>query len=175
MSVDIRLQLVTMLPRLRRFAVALSGNRDKADDLVQGTCERALRGADSWQPGTRLDSWLYRIMQNLWIDEMRKARTKGTEQPVDESFDLVGEDGVRTAEASLAASDVMAALARLPDEQRTIVTLVCVEDMSYREVADILSIPIGTVMSRLSRARRALAQALGASSIDDAIRLGGTS
>jgi RNA polymerase sigma-70 factor, ECF subfamily len=173
MGVDIRLQLVTMLPRLRRFAVSLTGNRDRADDLVQGTCERALRSAERWEPGTRLDSWLYRIMQNLWIDEMRKMKTRGQEQPVEEAYGLSGEDGARTAEASLAASEVMIALAKLPEEQRVIVTLICVEDMSYRETSDILGIPIGTVMSRLSRARRALAEALGAKTLGEAMRFGG--
>jgi RNA polymerase sigma-70 factor (ECF subfamily) len=174
MSVDIRLQLVTMLPRLRRFAVSLAGNRDRADDLVQGTCERALKSADSWQPGTRLDSWLYRIMQNMWIDEMRKMKTRGQELQVDDAYELAGEDGVRTVEASLAASEVMVALAKLPEEQRVIVTLICVEDLSYREASEILGIPIGTVMSRLSRARRALAEALGAETIGEAMRFGGT-
>ncbi len=173
MGVDIRLQLVTMLPRLRRFAVSLTGSRDRADDLVQGTCERALKAADSWQAGTRLDSWLYRIMQNLWIDEMRKMKTRGQEQPVEEAYGLAGEDGARSAEASLAASEVMVALGKLPEEQRVVITLVCVEDMSYREASDILGIPIGTVMSRLSRARRALAEALGAGSLDEAMRFGG--
>ncbi|MGL4636327.1 MAG: RNA polymerase sigma factor [Beijerinckiaceae bacterium] len=175
MGVDIRLQLVTMLPRLRRFAVSLSGNRDRADDLVQATCERALKSAESWQPGTRLDSWLYRIMQNLWIDEMRRTKTRGAEQPVEEAYELIGDDGQRNAEASLAASEVMIALGKLPEEQRIIVTLVCVEDLSYREASEILDVPIGTVMSRLSRARRTLAEALGAETIGEAMRFGGVS
>jgi RNA polymerase sigma-70 factor (ECF subfamily) len=173
MAVDIRLQLVTMLPRLRRFAVSLARNRDLADDLVQATCERALRGAESWQPGTRLDSWLYRIMQNVWIDDMRKRKTHGDEQPVEESYDLVGEDGARSAEARLAAAEVMKALDLLPDDQRSVVTLVCVEDLSYREVSEILGIPLGTVMSRLSRARLALARKLGLDSGSAAPALGG--
>jgi RNA polymerase sigma-70 factor, ECF subfamily len=173
MNVDIRLQLVTMLPRLRRFAASLTRNMTEADDLVQATCEKALRSAQSFDAGTRLDSWLYRIMQNHWIDEMRKRKTQGVEQPVEESFDLVGMDGVRTTEARMAAREVMQALHTLPEEQRSVVTLVCVEDLSYREVSDILGIPLGTVMSRLSRARRALAEALGAAGIEDALRFGG--
>jgi RNA polymerase sigma-70 factor, ECF subfamily len=174
MSVDIRLQLVTMLPRLRRFAASLTRNMAQADDLVQATCEKALRSADSFQAGTRLDSWLYRIMQNQWIDEMRKKKTQGVEQPVEEAFDVVGEDGARVTQARLAAGEVMQALDKLPDEQRSVVTLVCIEDLSYREVSEILDIPMGTVMSRLSRARRALADALGANTIEEAMRLGGT-
>jgi RNA polymerase sigma-70 factor (ECF subfamily) len=174
MSLDIRLQLVTMLPRLRRFAMALTGNRDRADDLVQATCEKALRNVDGFEAGTRLDSWLYRIMQNHWIDEGRKHRTRGAEQPIEDAFDLSGDDGRRSAEARLAARAVLEALAKLPEEQRGVVTLVCIEDLSYREAAEVLGVPIGTVMSRLSRGRRALAEALGATSTDEALRLGGT-
>jgi RNA polymerase sigma-70 factor, ECF subfamily len=174
MSVDIRLQLVAMLPRLRRFAASLTRNMAQADDLVQATCEKALRASDGFEAGTRLDSWLYRIMQNQWIDEMRKRRTRGNEQPVEEAYDLVGVDGTRTTEARLAAGEVMRALDRLPAEQRSVVTLVCVEDLSYKEVSDILGIPMGTVMSRLSRARRALAEALEARTMEEAMRLGGT-
>lgn len=161
MSVDVRFQLVTMLPRLRRFAVSLTGSRERADDLVQATCERALRAADSWTPGSRLDSWLYRIMQNLWIDETRKRKTEGTVEPIDETFDLVGEDGERVVHSRLAAAAVNKALAKLPDDQRSVILLVCVEELSYRDAAEALEIPIGTVMSRLARARKALAAALG--------------
>lgn len=161
MDVDIRLQLVTMLPRLRRFAVSLARDRDLADDLVQATCERALRAQAGWQPGTRLDSWLYRIMQNLWIDDMRKRTSHGDEVAIEDRHDLVGEEGARSAEARLAAAEVLRALDALPDEQRSVVTLVCVEDLSYREVSEVLEIPLGTVMSRLSRGRLALARQLG--------------
>ena len=102
MGVDIRLQLVTMLPRLRRFAVSLARDRDLADDLVQATCERALRAQAGWQPGTRLDSWLYRIMQNLWIDDMRKRTSHGDEVAIEDRHDLVGEEGARSAEPRMA-------------------------------------------------------------------------
>ncbi|MFN3673468.1 MAG: RNA polymerase sigma factor [Bosea sp. (in: a-proteobacteria)] len=161
MGVDIRLQIVTMLPRLRRFAHSLAGAADRADDLVQATCERALAASDSWQPGTRLDSWLYRIMQNLWVDDMRRLKTRGHEQRAEEMFELVGENGIATAEARIAAGEVLQALTRLPEDQRAIVSLVCIEELSYREVASILDIPIGTVMSRLARGRRALGAMLG--------------
>ncbi|MGE0211202.1 MAG: RNA polymerase sigma factor [Parvibaculaceae bacterium] len=161
MGVDIRLQIVTMLPRLRRFARSLAGHPDRADDLVQATCERALRGMDGWQPGSRLDSWLYRIMQNLWIDDMRKRRTQGIEEPVEQAFDLAGDDGERQVQSRLAAAEAIAALGRLPEDQRTVISLVCIEELSYREVASILDIPIGTVMSRLARGRRALGDMLG--------------
>jgi RNA polymerase sigma-70 factor, ECF subfamily len=166
MAVDVRLQVVTMLPRLRRFARSLAGDADRADDLVQGTCERALRGIDGWQAGTRLDSWLYRIMQNLWIDEMRKWKTRGSEQPIDEAFDLPGEDGARVVEGRLAASEVMRALGRLPEDQRAVVSLICIEDLSYHEAASILGIPVGTVMSRLARSRLAIGNMLGLANQD---------
>ena len=161
MGVDIRLQIVAMLPRLRRFARSLAGHPDRADDLVQTTCERALRGMDTWQPGTRLDSWLYRIMQNLWIDDMRKRKTHGSEQPIEDAFNLIGDDGERRAESRFAAAEVMEALGRLPEDQRAVISLVCIEELSYREVASILDLPIGTVMSRLARGRRALGEILG--------------
>jgi RNA polymerase sigma-70 factor, ECF subfamily len=161
MGIDIRLQVVTMLPRLRRFARSLAGDADRADDLVQGTCERALRGLDGWQAGTRLDSWLYRIMQNLWIDEIRRRNTRRTEQPIEEAFDLAGDDGERVVEGRLTAQEVMRALGQLSEEQRAVVSLVCIEDLSYREAAVALNIPVGTVMSRLARSRLALGEMLG--------------
>ena len=161
MAVDLRLQLVTMLPRMRRFARALSGASDRADDLVQSACERALRGAESFEAGTRLDSWLFRIIQNLWIDERRKVATRGVETAIDDDAAHEATDGARVMEARLAATSVLAAMARLPDDQRAVLALVCVEDLSYREAAEALSIPVGTVMSRLARARKALAAEMG--------------
>jgi RNA polymerase sigma-70 factor (ECF subfamily) len=160
MGVDIRLQVVTMLPRLRRFARSLAGTADRADDLVQATCERALKSAGQWQPGTRLDSWLYRVMQNLWIDEMRRAKKQGQHVPEHDALAVVGEDGARAADARIAAGEVLAALDRLPPEQRSVVSLVCIEELSYREAAEVLEVPIGTVMSRLARARAVLAAVL---------------
>ncbi len=165
MSVEIRHQMVALLPRLRAFARALARDRDAADDLVQTTCEKALRSLHLWAAGTRLDSWMYRIMQNEWVDTTRRRRPQ---VPIDEpetgqpphAAALVGEDGSRTAEARLTLDDVRGLIARLPEEQRTVLTLVCLEDMSYRETAEILGIPIGTVMSRLGRARSALIEAV---------------
>jgi RNA polymerase sigma-70 factor (ECF subfamily) len=154
-------ELVALLPRLRRFALSLCGDRALADDLVQGACERALKARDQWEPGTRLDSWTFRILRNLWLDGIRKTRSEGVTQPVDETLDLAGEDGRRVAHASITASAVMRGVASLPDDHRRVLTMVCIEGMSYREAADALGTPIGTVMSRLSRARRALAEGLG--------------
>lgn len=158
---DIGQEMIALLPRLRRFAISLSGTRQGADDLVQGACERALAASASWTPGTRFDAWMFRILRNLWIDSLRKRRTEGPQRDIGEQYDLVGADGARETDARLALRDVQAAMAKLPEDQREILLLVCVEDMSYRAVADVLDIPIGTVMSRLSRARAKLTEITG--------------
>ena len=154
-------ELVALLPRLRRFAQSLCGDKSLADDLVQAACERALKARDQWEPGTRLDAWTFRILRNVWIDGLRRRKVEGPSQPIEDAFDLVGEDGRRLAHASIAANATIEAMAGLADDQRHVLTLVCVEELSYREAAEELGVPIGTVMSRLSRARRALALALG--------------
>lgn len=160
MTADIEREMVGLLPRLRRFARALSGSSDEADDLVQSACERGLRAIGSWAPGTRLDSWMYRILRNLWIDGVRRRRTGPAFSGGEGVSELIGEDGRRTVEARLELARVRTLISRLPDQQREVLALVCIEDFSYREAADLLDIPIGTVMSRLSRARQALAAEL---------------
>jgi RNA polymerase sigma-70 factor (ECF subfamily) len=153
---EIRERMVAVLPRLRRFAYALTGNAEQGDDLVQDACLRALSRIDQWQPGTRLDSWMYRIAQNIWLDRVRASKVRGEVVDVEAAEDLVGSDGRMVTESELTLKAVDAALARLPAEQRAIVALVCVEGASYREAAEIAGVPIGTVMSRLARARRTL-------------------
>lgn len=160
-NTDFRSQLVDLMPRLRRFAACLTGSAADADDLVQSTLERALEKLDQWRPGSRLDSWLYRIAQNLWIDQVRSARTRGTAVDVEALENLAGSDGRLTNEQQLTMRDTRRAMAELPEEQRAVLMLVAVEDMSYADAAQVLGIPIGTVMSRLSRARRALVERLG--------------
>lgn len=153
-------RIVALLPRLRGFARALARSHDAADDLVQATCEKALRYRESWTPGTKLDAWLFRIMRNHWIDTVRRNRP---EVPADDegiAGALPLEDGRRTAEARLALADVRRIANALPDEQRAVLMLVCIEEMSYRETAELLDVPIGTVMSRLARARAALVAAM---------------
>ncbi len=151
--------MIELLPRLRSFARSLTGVIDQADDLVQQTVEKGLRNLDSYTPGTRLDSWLFRIMRNTWIDTVRARRDT---QPLDEGIGLtlVGDDGRNTTETRLYLQDVRRAMATLPEDQRVVLMLVCVEGMRYREVSEALEIPEGTVMSRLARARTALASAL---------------
>jgi RNA polymerase sigma-70 factor (ECF subfamily) len=154
--------VIALLPRLRRLARGLTGNPDAADDLVQAACERAFAARAQYQPDTRLDAWMFRILRNQWIDtHRRQAARGGHHEDVAELVDLAGSDGRDIAESRLMLAKAEAALARLPPEQREVVVLVSVEQLGYREAAELLDIPIGTVMSRLSRARRALARALG--------------
>jgi RNA polymerase sigma-70 factor (ECF subfamily) len=166
MDNDIGQSLVALLPRLRRFAIGLSRSADVADDLVQGACERVLAAAAGLPPDTRLDAFLYRTIRNLWVDRIRRRQTRGEEIDVDDAVDLVAMHGGASAERRMLLSSVADAIAALPDDQREVLLLVCVEEASYREASDILGVPIGTVMSRLARARRRIAEATGASAAD---------
>ena len=152
---DLQRDLVGLLPRLRRFARGLTGTADQADDLVQEACEKALRNAEKWRPGTALDSWMYRIFQNCWRDQLRSDHRR---YMLPAPLDVVGPagDAVADADARLTLQAVANGLRHLNDNQRTVVLLVCVEGRSYTEAADILGWPMGTVMSRLARARVAL-------------------
>lgn len=156
MTEAIRHQIVTHLPRLRRFAYALTGDMDSADDLVQETCARALSRLEQWQPGTRLDSWMFRIAQNIWIDRVRSRKVRGVVVDLDAVRDMAGEDGRQVVEGRLTLNKLAEGMARLPADQRVLIALVCVDGLSYKEAAEVLEVPIGTVMSRLARARRAL-------------------
>jgi RNA polymerase sigma factor (sigma-70 family) len=152
--------IATLLPRLRRFARTVTRHREDADDLVQVAVERALRSLDQWQPGTRLDSWMFRIMQNAWIDEVR-ARSRRDEVAVDDEFAENVGSGVDETGRHIARLAVQKAMARLPQEQRLAVGLVLVEGLPYKEAAQVLGIPIGTLTSRLARGREALQAVLG--------------
>lgn len=163
---EIQSRMIQLLPRLRRFALALTGDKDKADDLVQDTCERALTHLDQWKPGTNLDSWMYRIAQNIWVDNYRSRKSQVEQGRLDEFENLIGMDGRRVTESRLTLAAVNDGITRLPAEQQVLVAMVCVEGMSYKEAAGILGIPIGTVMSRLSRARQSLYTALVAEAPD---------
>ena len=158
-SQNVRDEIAALLPRLRRFGRTLARHREDADDLVQTAVERALGRTDQWQPGTRLDSWMFRIMQNAWIDEVR-ARSRYQQTFVDEAL---GEHvGVSTTEAHIDAIAVRKAVSKLGDEQRAAVALVLVEGLPYKEAAEVLGIPIGTLTSRLARARESLQATLSA-------------
>lgn len=152
-------QIVALLPRLRRFARALAHDVHDADDLVQIAIERALARSQQLLPGAQLSSWMYGILRNAWIDE---SRIRGRHDRIFAPAEL-GESVADRADAQQAeALAVQEALARLPDEQREVVGLVLVEGLSYKEAAEIMSVPIGTVTSRLARGREALQKLLDA-------------
>lgn len=144
--------LLAELPRLRRYARALVGERTAADDLVQDTLERAWSRAAQWRPDGELRAWLFGIMHNLRMDQLRRPGLP-TRPLEDEDFELPTRP---TQTDALEVGDLDAALARLPEEQRAVLLLVALEEMRYEEVAATLGIPIGTVMSRLSRGRERL-------------------
>ena len=156
---ELRQEIAALLPRLRRFGRTLAHSREDADDLVQVAIEKALMRTDQWTPGTRLDSWMFRIMQNAWIDELRARERRG------QTF-LPEEDGEHVGDASASGSQLDAilvrkAVAQLSDEHRAVVGLVLVEGQSYQEAAEVLGVPVGTVTSRLARARDVLQELLG--------------
>ena len=153
-------ELIGLLPRLRAFALGLALDASRADDLVQAGCERALSRRHQWQAGTRLDSWMFRILKNLWIDQFRSAADT-EEVEVDELAELPSAQWTASVEASLALEQVVAHLAKLPVDMRTVLIAVCVEDLTYKEAAELLDVPVGTVMSRLARARLALHKLMG--------------
>ncbi|CAN7585036.1 sigma-70 family RNA polymerase sigma factor [Phenylobacterium sp. LjRoot219] len=147
-------EIVELLPRLRRFARVLAREPADADDLVQATLERGLAARGQWRPGTRLDSWMFRIMKNAWIDEVRARGRRNAVFAPEAAGENVGATG--SAEVRLQAREVELAIARLPEEQRLAVALVLVEGLSYKEAAEVLNVPQGTLTSRLVRGRQAL-------------------
>ena len=140
--------LIEHLPRLRRYARALTGDVTRADDLVQDTMERALAKLDLWQPGSDLRAWLFTLMHNLFMNQIRALRPQ--DSAFDDALDIPVSGGQMEA---LGARDIHAALARLPEQQREVMLLVGLEQFGYEEAAQVLGVPVGTVMSRLSRAR----------------------
>ncbi|MFN6955460.1 MAG: RNA polymerase sigma factor [Acetobacteraceae bacterium] len=154
--------LIALLPRLRRFARSLAGHPDRADDLVQDACERALKGQAGFVPGTRFDAWVFRILRNAWLDSHRRRAARGGEHAdLDAAGDIAGEDGRVASGFRDELMDAERALLRLPPEQREALVLTCIEGLTFAEAAEVLGIPAGTVMSRSARGRIALAEALG--------------
>jgi len=145
------IDFVPHIPRLRRYARALTGERSRADDLVQDTLERALIKLHLWRPGSDLRAWLFTLMHNVFINQLRAQAGRLT------ADDEAAEVAVRPTQTDwLEVRDLQAALLRLPEEQREVLLLVGLEQMTYEESAGVLGIPVGTVMSRLSRARERL-------------------
>ena len=147
-----------LLPRLRRFARTLARSAADADDLVQITVERALLRLAQYQPDTRLESWMFTIMKNAWIDEVRARTRHDRVLAPEEAGERVGDS---SSEAQMIGLSVEAAMAQLPDEQRLAVGLVLVEGLSYKEAAAIMEVPMGTLTSRLARGRETLMRLLG--------------
>ena len=153
---DMLHQVEPLIPALRRYARALVRNRAAADDLVQDCLERAV---SRWHQRRDADarSWLFTILHNLAINQFRREAARGKHVTIDETNeDNFGQDAVQ--EQKLIYQDVLNKLAKLPDDQRAVLLLVAVEDLSYADAAKVLNIPLGTVMSRLSRARERLQQ-----------------
>jgi RNA polymerase sigma-70 factor, ECF subfamily len=155
---DVRAQLAELLPRLRRFARVITRNVADADDLVQVAVEKALARAAQWRPGSRLDNWMFGIMKNAWIDEIRSRRRRERVHAPEEAGATVGDASAASRDIALS---VQAAMARLPEEQRMAIALVLVEGLSYKDAAESLGIPMGTLTSRLARGREALQALLG--------------
>ena len=155
---DMRQRLIELLPRMRRFARTLVGHDADADDILQIALERALVRFAQWQQDSRLDSWMYAIIRNAWLDELRARRRRGV--PVDLD-DIAETMPARGGDTPTELEAVQHAMAQLPEEQRTAVSLVLVEGLSYKEAAAAMQIPIGTLTSRLARGRATLQKLLG--------------
>src|SRR5688500_11551594 len=154
-------ELAPLWPRLRRFAHALARNPADADDLAQMTAEKAFKSFGQFQSGTRFDSWMFRICRTVWIDMLRSGSRRGAHEAPPEAGEQVGFDPRPGIEAGIDLKTAMAAMQRLRDEQREVVAVILIEGFGYREAAEILDEPIGTVSSRLARGRQALLAMLG--------------
>jgi len=153
--------IIEHIPRLRRYARALVGDRYVADDLVQDTLERAWNKFYLWRPGSDLRAWLFTIMHNVFVNQARRRRHE-----IEQAMDEMPAVAVRATQGEqLELQDVDRVLRALPTEQREVVLLVAIEQLTYEQVSRALDIPIGTVMSRLSRARERMRQALGAQAV----------
>ena len=157
MPTTLKQDLIALLPRLRRFAFTIARSAADADDLVQEACIRALTRQDQWNPAQPLDRWVFRILRNVWIDEVRKrqVRTGQGQIPAEDASELIS---VETGEARFAERELHRKITEMPDELGLVVLVVSVEGYSYKEAAELLDVPVGTVMSRLHRARKQLAQ-----------------
>jgi RNA polymerase sigma-70 factor (ECF subfamily) len=153
-------ELPTLLPRLWRFALRLTGNRHDAEDLVQRACVRALERQHQLQPGTSTLSWLFSIVYSIWLNEVRAQQTRrhGSIHWTEELTDTVPDPSASNPETYTLHRQIISAVERLPDAQRAVMLLVAVEGFSYREAATALDVPVGTVMSRLARARQTIGE-----------------
>jgi RNA polymerase sigma-70 factor (ECF subfamily) len=161
MDHDVRRELVSLLPRLRRFAYALSGSLDEAEDIVQSACEKALARSHQFERGSRLDSWMFQIVRTTWIDKVRYRRRRDTTSDPEMLENLRFDARIEEqTEAREQLAIIRKQIATLSEDQRIVLGLVTVDGMSYQEAAEMLGVPIGTIMSRLARARRKLAEVI---------------
>jgi RNA polymerase sigma factor (sigma-70 family) len=156
-------ELTQLLPALRRFAYSLTGARADADDLLQNTIERLL--SREMPENVELIKWAFRVCRNIWIDEYRARKIRHNAAQLPE-LEEPTEDGTNRIYNEITLKQVNTAMEKLPDDQRSILALIAIQGMSYKEVAETLGIPIGTVMSRLARARIALSQFLNSSATE---------
>ena len=154
--------LVAAIPRLRRYARVLTGESTRADDLVQETLARAWEKRRLWAAGTDLRAWLFTIMHNVFVNQRATSRRESQSVSLDDEDNGVARElSVRpNQQLRVEIAEIARELARLPSEQREVLVLAAVEELRYEEIATVLSIPIGTVMSRLSRAREKLRRAM---------------
>ena len=157
-AADLSAMLPSMLPRLWAFALRISGDRHDAEDLVQRACVRALERAHQLRPGTAPLSWMFSIVQSTWINELRarSVRSRSGMDWDDDFLETVADPAARTPEQQAMHGQIVKAVQQLPEAQRVVMLLVGVEGLSYNEAAEALDVPIGTIMSRLSRARQAI-------------------
>ena len=150
--------IVALLPRLRRFAAGLTGSVQEGDDVVQTACLRALERYHQWEPGTRLDSWMFRIIRNLWLDRAKSAWNRLVRSDPEMLAEIPDHTLDRQIEVRDELSSARTAIMALPEAQREVLLLVTVEGLTYEAAAELLGIPLGTVMSRLARARVTVAR-----------------
>ena len=148
--------LIELLPELRRFAYSLTCDRDTADDLTQSALERALSKASAWDSRRPLKFWVFRIARNLWLDQLRAAKVRGNTEDIDDEGVDIADDRLAAMHTTQELREVTDKMRELPEDQRAVLALVALEGYSYKETAELLDIPVGTVMSRLSRARKTL-------------------
>ena len=153
----VRALIIDLIPRLRRFARTITRNLHDADDLVQIAIERALLHYQQWRPESKFESWMFGIMRNAWLDEVRSRRRRDLVMAPEEFGESVGD---AASEAQQNMLSVQRAMAALPEEQRMAVALVLIEGLSYKEAAEALDVPVGTLTSRLARGREALQKQL---------------
>jgi RNA polymerase sigma-70 factor, ECF subfamily len=163
MNDEIQRELPQLAPRLWRFALRLTQHQADAEDLLQRSYLRALERRAQWQSGSSLVSWVFAIMHSIWMNELRSAQRRregnfSTQFEHDESPAALHQAPSADPELSLMCTQVLESVTQLPEAQRIVMVLVAIEGLSYREAAEVLNLPIGTVMSRLARARLAIGQ-----------------